>query len=127
MPALTILPPTLTFTPSFPFSTKILKRLYNPAGLSIITMPYTPMMAKVLHVCLHKYFSDCLDNWLCVAFFHDDKDTASLTLGAGDNPLDYKITLLRDLLKYPYIKKIEIPCNLLLTYPSIYSLVETVV
>jgi hypothetical protein len=93
----------------------------------IISMPYTPIMAKVLQTCLHKYFSDCLDNWLCVAFFHDDKDTASLTLATGDNPLDYKIMLLKDLLNYPYIKKIEIPRNLLLTYPSVYSLIETVV
>jgi hypothetical protein len=97
------------------------------SGQPIITMPYTPIMAKVLQTCLHKYFSDCLDNWLCVAFFHNDEDTASLILAGGDNPLDYKMTLLRDLLNYPYIKKIEIPCNLLLTYPSIYSLVETVV
>jgi hypothetical protein len=53
------------------------------SGRPIITMPYTPIMAKILQTCLHKYFSGCLDNWLCVAFFHDNKDTASLTCHHG--------------------------------------------
>jgi hypothetical protein len=97
------------------------------SGQPIITMPYTPLMAKVLQTCLHKYFSDCLDNWLCVSFFHDDEDTAVITLTSGENPLAYKITLLKDWLNYPFIKKIEIPCNFLLTYPSLYSLIETVI
>jgi hypothetical protein len=93
----------------------------------IISMPYTPLMAKVLQTCLHKYFSNCLDNWLCVSFFHDDEDTAAIALTGGESPLDYKTMLLKDLLNYPFIKKIEIPRNLLLTYPSLYQLIETII
>jgi hypothetical protein len=93
----------------------------------VITMPYTPLMAKVLQTCLHKYFSGFLDNWLCVSFFHDDDDTAAITLAGGDSPLEYKIELLEQMLGFPFIKKIEIPRNLLLTYPSLYQLIEGVV
>jgi hypothetical protein len=50
------------------------------SGMPVITMPYTPLMAKVLQTCLHKYYSGFLDHWLCVPFFHDDEDTAKITL-----------------------------------------------
>jgi hypothetical protein len=32
------------------------------SGQPVISMPYTPLMAKVLQTCLHKYFSNCLNN-----------------------------------------------------------------
>ena len=94
------------------------------SGMPIITMPYTPHMAKVLQVCLQKYYSGFLDNWLCVSFFHDDEDTARLTFSNGESPLEYKKVLLTDLSGYPYIKKIKIPYNFLITYPSLYQLIE---
>jgi hypothetical protein len=90
----------------------------------IITMPYTPIMAKVLEVCLDKYFSGFLDNWLCVSFFHNNDDTTNISLPYGESALKYKSELLHELAAYPYIKKIEIPYNLLLTYPSLYQLLE---
>jgi hypothetical protein len=91
----------------------------------IITMPYTPLMAKVLEACLHKYYGGFLDNWLCAAFFHNDTDTAKITLASGENPLEYKTVLLKGLDSFPYIKKITIPYNLLITYPSLYNLIES--
>jgi hypothetical protein len=97
------------------------------SGEPIITMPYTPIMAKVLRVCLHKYFTNCLDNWLCVSFFHNDEDTAQITLDTGDSPLEYKNGLLDELHCFPYIKTIEIPRNLLLTYPALYQLIESII
>jgi hypothetical protein len=93
--------------------------------MPIITMPYTPLMAKVLQVCLHKYYSGYLDYWLCVSFFHDDEDTKKISLAGGDDPLEYKLELLKELIEYPYIKKIEIPYDYLLTYPSLYQLIES--
>jgi hypothetical protein len=92
----------------------------------IITMPYTPLMAKVLETCLHKYYSGFLDNWLCTAFFHNDEDTAKIPLASGENPLEYKSVLLKTLDDFPYIKKITIPYNLLITYPSLYNLIESI-
>jgi hypothetical protein len=83
-------------------------------------------MAKVLQVCLQKYYSGFLDNWLCVSFFHDDADTAKIVLPGGENPLEYKIVLLDDLLNFPYIKRIEIPYGYLITYPSLYQLIENI-
>jgi hypothetical protein len=97
------------------------------SGQPVISMPYTPLMAKVLQTCLHKYFNDCLDNWLCVSFFNNDDDTALINRTGGDDPLAYKDTLLKDMLNYPYIKKIEIPYKFLLTYPSLYQLIETII
>jgi hypothetical protein len=97
------------------------------SGMPVIAVPYTPVMAEVLQVCLHKYFSEVLDKWLCVSFFHSDDDTAKISLASGESPVEYKYTVLNGLLKYPYIKKIEIPFNTLLTYPSLYQLVESVV
>jgi hypothetical protein len=38
------------------------------SGMPLITMPYTPLMAKVLQVCLRKYFSPFPDTWRCVSF-----------------------------------------------------------
>jgi hypothetical protein len=93
----------------------------------VISMPYNPITAKVLEVCLHKYFGGFLDTWLCVSFFNDDKDTAKIALPNGDNPLEYKAEVIKGLLNYPYIKKIEVPYNYLLTYPSLYNLLETVI
>jgi hypothetical protein len=97
------------------------------SGRPVISMPYTPLMAKVLQTCLYKYFNACLNNWLCVSFFNDADDTALITLTGGDDSLAYKAILLKDMLNYPYIKKIEIPRNFLLTYPSLYQLLETVI
>jgi hypothetical protein len=82
-------------------------------------------MVKVLETCLHKYYSDLLDHWLCVTFFHTDEDTSKITLSTGENPLEYKAVILKDLADYPYIKKIAIPYNLLITYPALYNLVES--
>lgn len=90
----------------------------------VITLPYTPLMAKVLQVCLHKYFSDTLDKWLCVSFFNNDTDTEKIILSDGDNPLEYKLALIKQMLMYPYIKTIEVPYDYLLTYPSLYQLIE---
>jgi hypothetical protein len=94
------------------------------SGMPIITMPYTPHMAKVLQVCLQKYYNGFLDNWLCASFFHDDADTAKITFANGESPLEYKSVLVNDLLNYPFIKKIEIPYGYLITYPSLYQLIE---
>jgi hypothetical protein len=94
------------------------------SGMPIITMPYTPHMAKVLQVCLQKYYSGFLDNWLCASFFHDDADTAKITFANGESPLEYKAVLLDSLLTFPLIKKIEIPYDSLITYPSLYQLIE---
>jgi hypothetical protein len=105
------------------FNEKFEKALQS--AMPIITMPYTPLMAKVLQVCLNKYFSDCLDNWLCVSFFHNDKDTKKISLADDESPLEYKWTLLDDMLNFPFIKKIELPYDFLLTYPSLYQLIES--
>jgi hypothetical protein len=94
------------------------------SGMPVIAMPYTPVMAKVLEACLHNYFSDALDHWLCVAFFHDDDDTAKIPLERCENPLAYKAAVLKSLRDFPYIKKITIPYNLLITYPSLHNLIE---
>jgi hypothetical protein len=96
------------------------------SGEPIITMPYTPLMAKVLQVCLQKYYSGFLDSWLCVSFFNNDDDTAKITLFNGEKPLEYKAELLKELLDYPFIKKIEIPYDYLITYPSLYQLIENI-
>jgi hypothetical protein len=93
-------------------------------GIPIITMPFTPLMAKVLHTCLHKYFSDCLDNWLCVSFFHDDEETSKIPFDRCENPREYKAAVLKSLCDFPFIKKTTIPYNLLITYPSLYNLIE---
>jgi hypothetical protein len=95
------------------------------SGMPIFTMPYSPLMAKVLQTCLHKYFSDCLDNWLCVSFFHDDDETVKVPFERCENPLEYKTAILKSLNDFPYIKRITIPHNLLITYPSLYSLIES--
>jgi hypothetical protein len=94
------------------------------SGMPIITMPYTPLMAKVLQACLDKYFSGSMDNWLCVSFFNNDNDTAKIILSGGESPLEYKAELLKELPDYPFIKKIEIPYDYLITYPSLYQLIE---
>jgi hypothetical protein len=95
------------------------------SGMPVITMPYTPLMAKVLQTCLHKYYSGLLDHWLCVSFFHDDEDTAKITLAGGESPLEYKTEIIKELLVFPFIKKIKIPYGFLLTYPSLYNLIES--
>jgi hypothetical protein len=97
------------------------------SGMPVITMPYTFLTAKVFEVCLHKYFSGILDHWLCVSFFHSDDDTAKIALANGESPLEYKEELLKEFPEYPFIKKIEIPYKFLLTYPSLYQLIEGVI
>jgi hypothetical protein len=97
------------------------------SGRPIITMPYTPLTAKVLQTCLRKYYGGLLDHWLCVSFFHDDEDTAKITLANGESPLAYKTEILKELLVFPFIKKIEIPYGFLLTYPSLHNLIESAI
>jgi hypothetical protein len=66
-----------------------------------------------------------VNHWLCVSFFHDDEDTAKITLAGGESPLEYKTEIIKELLVFPFIKKIEIPYGFLLTYPSLYNLIES--
>jgi hypothetical protein len=96
------------------------------SGMPLISLPFSPLMAKVLQTCLHKYFAAYIDNWLCVSFFHDNEDTAKIPPEHCENPVAYKAAVQKGLLDFPYIKKITIPYNLLLTYPVICNLVESV-
>jgi hypothetical protein len=93
----------------------------------IITIPYTHLMAKVVQSCLEKYFASCLDEWFQIAFFHNDRETRMLDTAKkakkGES-LEYKLTLLKDMLDFPHIKRIEIPIDILLTYPSLCLMVE---
>jgi hypothetical protein len=97
------------------------------SGMPFITMPYTPLLAKVLDDCLHKDFSGSLDKWLCISFFHDDEDTAKITFVDGEDPLVYKARLLEGLNMFPFIKKITIPYDLLITYPALCEIIENTV
>jgi hypothetical protein len=51
----------------------------------------------------------------------------STYLTTGENAISYKLSLLRGLASFPYIKKVEIPINFRLIYPSIYKIIETVI
>jgi hypothetical protein len=82
---------------------------------SVITLGYNHFMAKVIKICLDKYYSDCLFLWKVVSFFHDDIDTAKIDLDDEVNSLDDKLYLLTDMLNFPFIKKIEIPYDAVLT------------
>jgi hypothetical protein len=95
------------------------------SGMPIYTTPFSPLMAKVLETCLQKYFGDCIDNWLCVSFFHDDDDTAKIPFEHCENPIEHRTAVLKGLSGFPFIKKITIPYNLLITYPSLYNLIES--
>jgi hypothetical protein len=94
---------------------------------SIITMPYTSLMAKVLEVCLDKYFKDYLDSFLCLTFLNSNAVTEKIYLTTGESAISYKLNLLRGLASFPYIKKVEIPFNCRLTYPFIYRIIEAVI
>jgi hypothetical protein len=92
---------------------------------SIITVPYTSLMAKTVDAFLAKYFSQILDNWMCFTFIHNDDDTKKIPLFNRESALEYKLQILDELPDFPYIKRIEIPYNFLLTYPSLYQIIET--
>jgi hypothetical protein len=89
---------------------------------SVFTLVYNALMAKVLKICLDKYFSDMLHLWHTVTFFHDNETTAKIKLPGGENALSDKIYLLGDMSHFPYIKKIEIPYNALITAPYLTDL-----
>jgi hypothetical protein len=90
----------------------------------IITVPYTSLMAKTFDAFLNKYFSQILDNWMCFTFIHNDDDTKKIPLFNGESPLEYKMQILDELPDFPFIKRIEIPYNFLLTYPFLYQIIE---
>lgn len=91
---------------------------------SIITLPYTPLITKVIQVFLHKYFGSYLENWLQVAFLHDTADT--LALPGVDTPLEYKRILLDDIAQYPAIKPVYIPRSLLITRSILHNLLAQI-
>jgi hypothetical protein len=97
------------------------------ADRGIITMPFTSLMAKVVNVCLDKYFFSCRENWLAISFFHSDNETLLLSGSGMENPLEYKHLMLDSMLDYPYIKKLEIPYNKLLTFPALHQLIESAI
>jgi hypothetical protein len=91
---------------------------------TVFTLTYNTLMARVIKICLEKYFSDTRYFWHTVTFFHDDETTAKITLPDGRSALDDKIYLLEDMHTFPFIKKIEIPRNALITPPYLAALLE---
>jgi hypothetical protein len=89
---------------------------------SVFTVGYNALMARVIKICLEKYFSDMLDLWHTITFFHDDGTTEKIMLPGGRNALIDKMFLLEDMLHFPYIKKIEIPYKALITAPYLADL-----
>jgi hypothetical protein len=85
------------------------------SGKAVFTLGYNHLMAQVIKVCLEKYFGDCLFAWKIVSFFHDDADTAKIIYADGQNALNDKSVILLDMLNYPFIQKIEIPYNAVIT------------
>ncbi|MDR0474896.1 MAG: hypothetical protein LBH43_14625 [Treponema sp.] len=59
-----------------------------------------------------------------ISFFHDDNTTSHLSSDDGASILDLKSNILVDMLDFPYIKKIEIPINSLLTKENILEMLE---
>jgi hypothetical protein len=80
------------------------------ANTLFISIPYNHLIAKAVELHLQTYHSDGLDHWPVVSFFHDDESTSRLSYPPGADPLDDKVTIIYDMLDFPFIKKIEIPC-----------------
>jgi hypothetical protein len=91
---------------------------------TVFTVGYNALMARVIKICLEKYFSDTLIFWHSITFFHDDETTAKIPSPGGRNALADKIYLLEEMHNFPFIKKIEIPCNALITAYYLADLME---
>jgi hypothetical protein len=89
---------------------------------TVIAVGYNHVMAQTIQICINTYFSDCLDGWRSAAFFHDDVETQNITYEDGENALQEKCLIIEDMLNFPFIKKIEIPYNAIITMPFLNSL-----
>jgi hypothetical protein len=88
----------------------------------VLSIIYNPVLAKVVNICLKKYFSEVLFLWKQIAFFHDDETTKKIACFDGVDALEYKCFLLLDMLNYPLIQKRKIPYNALITQDYLSSL-----
>ncbi|MDR1249412.1 MAG: hypothetical protein LBK63_08940 [Treponema sp.] len=84
-------------------------------GKAIIELPYNPYMAFLLSVFKTEIEKRKLTNILTVSFFHTDQDIESRADEYREAALEINFQAMASMIKYPFIKKIELPIDAVLT------------
>jgi hypothetical protein len=84
-------------------------------GKAIIELPYNPYMAFLLSGFTTEVEKRKITNVLTVSFFHSDQDVQSRADIYREFALEMKFQAIASMIRYPFIKKIEIPLDEVLT------------
>jgi hypothetical protein len=84
-------------------------------GKAIIELPYNPYMAFLLSGLTTDVEKRKITNILTVSFFHSDQDIESRSDTYREFALEMKFQAIDSMIRYPFIKKIEIPLDEVLT------------
>jgi hypothetical protein len=96
------------------------------SGLTTVFVKYDWNILDGLKRVADDYNRLFASRWVFVSFFHDDKDTLKLPVSGPPyaGPIDQKADWLLDMAELPFIKKVEIPLDTVLTWDYIKELFQ---
>ena len=100
-----------------PFSKTCVTNLWkaDKSDKSIFIIDYSTASALLIKIYIEKMHKNFPTKYLCLSFFHDDKTLSNIPTDFPDGTtskeflLDLKFEIIQDMIKFPFIKKIEIP------------------
>jgi hypothetical protein len=84
-------------------------------GKPVIELPYNPYMAFMLSHLKAELESHKAANILAVSFFHSDSEVQARGDKYGKIALEMKFQIINSMIAYPFIKKVEIPIDEVVT------------
>jgi hypothetical protein len=84
-------------------------------GKALIELPYNPFTAFMFSLVKDKVERNKATNILAVSFFHTDQDVETRAGEYGKAALEIKFQVIESMIQYPFIKKIEIPIDEVVT------------
>jgi hypothetical protein len=95
-------------------------------GRTTVLVKYDPDFIKGYKHAADDYDRLFASRWVFVTFFHGDDDTRKLPVNGPDydGPIDQKAEWLLDIAELPFLKKVEIPLDMVLTWDYIKDLFQ---
>jgi hypothetical protein len=85
---------------------------------NVVLMEFNVPLAKGLAAAAKEFYERYGSRWLCLSFFHSDEDTLKLPKTGGDqyaDVLDQKLDWVLAMTEVPFVKKVEIPLDAVIT------------
>jgi hypothetical protein len=96
------------------------------SGRPIVFVQWDWDMLKGFKHAAEDFYKHFASRWVFVSFFHNDVDTRKLPVSDPDfaDPIEEKADWLLDMTEFPFIKKVEIPLNAVLTLDYVKELFQ---